>query len=88
MMTEAVSFDAEGARNPWSYEQVELGFNYRMDEMSAALGVSQLGKLDRFVARRAALADLYDAALAGLSPLVNARLRGAQARRAGTSIRC
>ena len=77
MMTEAVSFDADGARNPWSYEQGELGFNYRMDELSAALGVSQLGKLDRFVARRAALADLYDAALADLAPLVRPAPRAA-----------
>ena len=79
MMSEAVSFDADGARNPWSYEQVELGFNYRMDEMSAALGASQLKKLDQFVARRVALADLYDAALADLAPLV----RPAQSQREG-----
>ena len=76
MMSEDVSFDADGARNPWSYEQVELGFNYRMDEMSAALGASQLGKLTRFVARRGALADLYDARLAALAPVVRPVPRG------------
>jgi UDP-4-amino-4,6-dideoxy-N-acetyl-beta-L-altrosamine transaminase len=75
MMTEPGSLDAEGARNPWSYEQVELGWNYRLDEMSAALGLSQLGKLTRFTARRAELAALYDAALEPLAPVVRA-MRG------------
>lgn len=75
-MTEPHSFAAAGARNPWSYEQLELGFNYRMDEMSAALGLSQLGKLKRFVERRAHLADLYDRALAPLAPLVRPVSRG------------
>ena len=70
MMTERGSRDAEGMRNPWSYEQVELGFNYRMDEMSAALGLSQLAKLGRFVDRRTCLANLYDKALAPLAPVV------------------
>lgn len=65
-----LSLDAAGARNPWSYEQQELGFNLRMDEMSAALGLSQLGKLARFKARRQALAASYDEALAPLAPLV------------------
>jgi UDP-4-amino-4,6-dideoxy-N-acetyl-beta-L-altrosamine transaminase len=76
MMTEAGSFDQQGARNPWIYEQTELGFNYRMNELEAALGCSQLGKLDRFVARRAALADRYDAQLQPLAPLVAPTPRG------------
>ena len=51
---------------PWYYQQVDLGLNYRMTEMQAALGVSQMGRLAEFVARRAALADRYDALLADL----------------------
>jgi dTDP-4-amino-4,6-dideoxygalactose transaminase len=43
-----------------------LGFNYRMDELSGALGVSQLGRLDALLARRAAVAERYNAALAGV----------------------
>jgi len=74
--TEPHSLDPRGARKPWIYEQVELGFNYRIDEMSAALGRNQLGKLDRFVERRAELADLYDGALSGLNPKVRLIPRG------------
>jgi UDP-4-amino-4,6-dideoxy-N-acetyl-beta-L-altrosamine transaminase len=48
---------------PWYYEQIELGFNYRMPDMQAALGLSQLGRMDEFVARRHALAKRYDAML-------------------------
>lgn len=51
---------------PWYYQQIELGFNYRMTEMQAALGVSQMARLDDYVARRHALADRYDAAFADL----------------------
>lgn len=50
----------------WYYEQQALGFNYRMTDMQAALGTSQLAKIDAFVARRAALAARYDQALDGL----------------------
>lgn len=51
---------------PWYYQQLELGWNYRMTEMQAALGLSQMDRLDAFVARRRELADAYDAALEGL----------------------
>lgn len=51
---------------PWYYQQVELGFNYRMTELQAALGVSQMTRLDDFVKRRHELARRYDELLADL----------------------
>ncbi|WP_289117317.1 UDP-4-amino-4,6-dideoxy-N-acetyl-beta-L-altrosamine transaminase [uncultured Idiomarina sp.] len=45
---------------PWYYQQVDLGFNYRMTELQAALGLSQLGRLDDYVAKRHELAKRYD----------------------------
>ncbi len=51
---------------PWHNEQQALGFNYRMNDLEAALGLSQLQRLDEFVDRRRKLAARYDAALAGL----------------------
>jgi len=53
----------------WYYEQQSIGFNYRMTELQAALGVSQMIELDRFVARRHELVVRYEQGLAGL-PLV------------------
>lgn len=53
----------------WYYEQQCLGFNYRMTEIQAALGTSQLKKLDSWVSRRHLLADKYDEQLANL-PLI------------------
>jgi UDP-4-amino-4,6-dideoxy-N-acetyl-beta-L-altrosamine transaminase len=50
----------------WYYEQIDLGFNYRMTDLQAALGLSQLERLDRYVARRHDLARRYDDLLAGL----------------------
>jgi dTDP-4-amino-4,6-dideoxygalactose transaminase len=55
--------DSEG---PWYYQQVELGFNYRMTELQAALGISQLDRLDDFVSKRNELAQRYDELLEGL----------------------
>jgi UDP-4-amino-4,6-dideoxy-N-acetyl-beta-L-altrosamine transaminase len=52
---------------PWVYEQQSLGFNFRMTEMQAALGLSQLAKLDRFAARRTSIIDRYQAGLSGLA---------------------
>lgn len=54
---------------PWAYEQVALGYNYRMTELQAALGVSQMARLSEFVERRNVLAKRYDALLEGV-PLV------------------
>ena len=51
---------------PWYYQQVELGYNYRMTELQAALGVSQMERLDAFVSRRHELAKRYDALLQDL----------------------
>lgn len=51
---------------PWYYQQVVLGFNYRMTELQAALGVSQMNRLDSFVARRHELATRYDGLLSEL----------------------
>ncbi|MBL8470073.1 UDP-4-amino-4,6-dideoxy-N-acetyl-beta-L-altrosamine transaminase [Methyloversatilis discipulorum] len=51
---------------PWYYQQIELGFNYRMTDMQAALGLSQMSRLDAFVARRHEVAARYADALAGL----------------------
>ena len=63
-------FAADGAANPWYYEMQEPGFNYRASDIQCALGLSQLAKLDRFVARRRALADIYDRLLAPLAPAI------------------
>jgi UDP-4-amino-4,6-dideoxy-N-acetyl-beta-L-altrosamine transaminase len=52
---------------PWYYQQIELGYNYRMTELQAALGVSQLGRLAAFVDSRHRLARRYDERLAHLA---------------------
>lgn len=54
------------ADGPWYYQQIALGFNYRMTELQAALGVTQMQRLDQYVARRHQLARRYDQYLADL----------------------
>jgi len=51
---------------PWYYQQIELGFNYRMTDIQAALGLSQMSRLDEFVAKRHAIAKRYEQLLADL----------------------
>ena len=50
----------------WNYQQIELGFNYRMSDIQAALGVSQMKSLDDFVRRRREIAKEYDKELSNL----------------------
>jgi len=51
---------------PWFYQQIELGFNYRLTDIQAALGISQLRRLEAFLARRRVIARRYDVGLTGL----------------------
>ena len=51
---------------PWYYQQIELGFNYRMTDMQAALGLGQMQRLDEFVAKRHAIARRYEKLLVDL----------------------
>ncbi|MDR7920718.1 UDP-4-amino-4,6-dideoxy-N-acetyl-beta-L-altrosamine transaminase [Thermosynechococcus sp. GLH187] len=54
------------SHGPWYYQQLELGFNYRMSDLQAALGLQQLQRLDQFVERRRFLAQRYHQSLADL----------------------
>jgi UDP-4-amino-4,6-dideoxy-N-acetyl-beta-L-altrosamine transaminase len=73
-MTREAADLQEPADGPWVYEQHLLGFNYRLTDLQAALGSSQLRRLDSMHARRIALADRYDALLANLPLQLPARL--------------
>lgn len=54
------------ADGPWYYQQIDLGFNYRMTDIQAALGLSQMQKLDEFVSKRQLIAKRYDELLSDL----------------------
>ncbi|MBV8215803.1 MAG: UDP-4-amino-4,6-dideoxy-N-acetyl-beta-L-altrosamine transaminase [Verrucomicrobia bacterium] len=57
------------SHGPWYYEQIDLGFNYRLTDIQAALGLSQVSQLTKFLARRCEIAAAYDEAFAEL-PLI------------------
>ncbi|MCE9550490.1 MAG: UDP-4-amino-4,6-dideoxy-N-acetyl-beta-L-altrosamine transaminase [Betaproteobacteria bacterium] len=73
LRSHGITRQPEYMQNPshgdWYYEQIELGYNYRITDIQAALGVSQMRRIDNFIARRREIADEYDRALADL-PLV------------------
>ena len=62
---ETAQMDGE-SEGPWYYQQIELGFNYRMTDIQAALGASQLERVEEFLARRRKLAERYYELLADL----------------------
>lgn len=70
LRTHGITRDADllqtPAPPPWYYEQQMLGFNYRMTDIQAGLGFSQLARLDVYIARRNILAERYNAALQDL----------------------
>ncbi len=56
----------ELSHGPWYYQQIDLGFNFRMTDLQAALGVTQMNRLAEFVSERHKIARRYDHCLAGL----------------------
>ena len=67
-----MAFDPQGGANPWYYEMPEPGFNYRLSDIHAALGLSQLERLDAFVCRRRVLRERYERGLTQLGPNIRA----------------
>jgi UDP-4-amino-4,6-dideoxy-N-acetyl-beta-L-altrosamine transaminase len=66
----AQALDQDGKVNPWYYEMLALGPNYRITDFACALGLSQLRKLEHFIARRRELTQLYNRQLAALASML------------------
>lgn len=66
-ITQDVSLMVSASEGDWYYEQLALGFNYRMTELQGALGLSQMKRLDEFVARRHECQEYYDELLCDVS---------------------
>ena len=56
----------QAADGDWDYQQISLGFNYRITDMQCALGISQMKRLDDFIRQRHRIADIYDKQLSEL----------------------
>ncbi len=68
---------SETPSGPWYYEMQTLGYNYRMTDIQAALGISQLAKLDRFCKRRRPIVSTYNQVFANVDWLITPYLREA-----------
>ncbi|MCF6465225.1 UDP-4-amino-4,6-dideoxy-N-acetyl-beta-L-altrosamine transaminase [Clostridium sp. Cult2] len=72
--THGITRDREILHNkdegPWYYEQLDLGYNYRMTDIQCALGISQLNKLDRFLGRRREIAEKYNKYLKDIDGII------------------
>jgi UDP-4-amino-4,6-dideoxy-N-acetyl-beta-L-altrosamine transaminase len=66
----AADMQPRPAQEIWNYQQIDLGFNYRMTDIQAALGLSQMQRLDEFVTQRHAVAKRYDHLLSVLPVLI------------------
>jgi perosamine synthetase len=77
-LTRSLRNQGRGEMGPWLAHE-RLGYNYRLDEMSAALGVSQLKRLEKFLAKRTRVAELYATHLRGIrevqAPVVKPNVR-------------
>lgn len=71
----AADDDVLDEKGPWFYEMQELGWNYRLTDLQCALGISQLDRLDHFIARRREIVAAYNSAFAGLDWIVTPGLR-------------
>lgn len=76
-ITRDASLMTHEADGPWYYQQIDLGYNYRMTELQAALGVSQMDRLDEFVNRRRYLVKRYNQLLQDLPVVTPQVLAGA-----------
>lgn len=65
-ITRDASLMTHESDGPWYYQQIELGYNYRMTDIQAALGISQMDRLDNYVSRRHELANRYQRILADM----------------------
>jgi dTDP-4-amino-4,6-dideoxygalactose transaminase len=64
--SDAAEMSAQRPEELWNYQQIDLGFNYRLTDIQAALGLSQMQRLDEFIAKRNCIARRYDKMLATL----------------------
>lgn len=64
-ITKNISEMRQGIDGPWYYEQIDLGYNYRITDIQAALGLSQMLRIDEFVSKRHEIAELYNKELKG-----------------------
>lgn len=69
-ITRDKSMMINNSAEPWYYQQITLGFNYRMTELQAALGVSQMSRLDEFIIKRHTLQTRYNNLLKNLPVII------------------
>lgn len=69
-ITKDIDFMINKEEGPWYYEQLELGYNYRITDFQCALGISQLNKIDKFIERRKELTSMYDKELKKIDGII------------------
>ena len=62
--------NAEQPDGPWYYEQLELGFNFRLNDIMGSIGITQLKKIDKFISEREKIARHYDKLFKGLDIII------------------